>query len=351
MKATTLTKTKTKANDPAAKPSIRRYCKHCKIRFTTKLKTKLYCSDKCKAASTYQRRANSVEKRIFRAQGSAFFYWVAQQAIRASTLQILEGHTVESMVSLYNLFKDSIRMNGTGSTERLYVLSHIYAACPDNSSNGVGQLFADNLIIVPALDNQRHGNAFKEGTGRSIARRSLKLKHHVHNDETPKEVIKRLVDFLGEDFVEKVVVKAKIQPTARIKLFAWFEANGIKTPSEKLSTQQLQALKDEHMGKEGGKGFTFKLKAYTPTEVYAAELERLNASEEAQLYLKGVIWLNLSNIPHDVIAKAHMVCFKFLHQEIPDATPHLVHFLKPYIDITTLVDDTDYSGLNVACPF
>lgn len=350
MKATTLTKTKTNAK-AAAKPSIRRYCKHCKVRFTTKLKTKLYCSDKCKAAATYQRKTNSVEKRLFRAQGSAFFYWAAQQTIRANTLQILEGHTVESMVALYSLFKDSIKMNGTGSTERLYVLSHIYAASPDSSSEGVGQLFADNLIIVPALDNQRHGNAFKEGTGRSIARSALKLKHHVHNDEAPKAVIKRIIDFLGEDFVEKVVVKAKIQPTARIKLFAWFDANGIKTPSEKLSTQQLQALKDEHLGKENGKEFVFKLEAYTPTEVYAVEMERLNASEEAQLYLKGVIWLDLIGIPHDVIAKAHMVCFKWLHQEIPDATPHLAHYLKSYIDINALVDDTDYSVIDAASPY
>ncbi|MFC9007817.1 hypothetical protein [Streptomyces microflavus] len=347
MKLTTLVKTNTKV----AKPSIRRYCKHCKLRFTTKLKSKVYCSDKCKSAATYHRKTNNVEKRLFRAQGSAFFYWVAQQAIRSNTLQILEGHTVESMVALYNLFKESIKMNGTGSTERLYVLSHIYAANPDSSSEGVGALFADNLIVCPALDNQRHGNAFKEGTGHSIPRSSLKLQHHVHSDESPKAVIKRIVEFLGEDLVEKVVVKAKVQPTARIKLFAWFEKNGIKAPSEKLSTQQLQTLKDEYLGKENGKGFVFRLEAYTPTEVYAVEMERLSASEEAQLYLKGVIWLDLIDIPHDVIAKAHMVCFKWLHQEIPDATPHLAHYLKSYIDINALVDDTDYSVIDAASPY
>lgn len=329
--------------------AIQKRCRHCKYRFRG-AKSKVYCSDTCRYAAGNAKQRNNTEKRLFRAQGSAFFYWLAQQVIRSGSLQILEGHTLTTMIDLYNLFKDSIKMNGTGSTDRLYVLSHIYAANPDSSSEAIGALFADNLIICPALDNQRHGNAFKEGAGRSISRRSLKHEHHVSEDESPKSVIKRIVSFLGDDFVEKVVVKAKIQPTARVKLFAWFEANGIKAPASSVSTQQLQALKDKYMSKDG-KGFSYKLEAYTPTEVYLAEMERMNASEEAQLYLKGVIWLSLVDIPHEVIAKAHMVCFKWLHQEIPDATPHLAHFLKSYIDIATLIDETDYASFDSTLPY
>lgn len=332
-----------KKQKPASKKPLRRpYCNYCKKRFTTTLKTAEYCNSSCKQAAAYLRKNGRTDKRLDRATTSAFFHYLAGECKRASTLQVLQGHTLESLLALYAVYKFSIRANGIGSAERLYHICHIY---PSAGQAAVGMLFADNLVVAPALANQRHGAKFVNGKGRCLPRSKLLEKHYVSEDESNSVVIGRIVDFLGVELVEAAVVKGKVQKATRLKLLQWFETNGITLPAEdKLSTQHLQRIKAEHIAKSTGKatkGFSWELPALSPTDAYAHELERCGASSEVLM-----LWGELTNydsnyifsssmleMPEHIYAGAHHIAFNILHGVIADGAEELRRVLSGYIDL------------------
>ena len=262
---------------PATRKAVRRpRCKHCQKQFRTTSIKKIYCTLQCQKEATKKKRRVS---RTDRATHSAFFYHLAYECERAGTLQILTGHTVESLVALYEVYKVKLRANRYGETKD-YEISHIHPVRSD-SAETIGLYHASNLVVVPTKLNREHGTTHY-GHGLSISRNALVSKHSIEKGVPRKQTVQRVIAFLGADVVADAVKVAKIQPTQRHKVLSWLHDHLDPTVPEQrahldnlddMTTIALTGLKAKLEGKEGG-GFQIKTTILTPFQVLSQELER-----------------------------------------------------------------------------
>ncbi|NWE72009.1 hypothetical protein HX857_25210 [Pseudomonas gingeri] len=265
---------------PSKKATRRPTCQNptCKKRFTTIVATAKYCSTKCGDAKRNSRkRVDPLEK----AMKSAFFYYLATECLRAGTIEILQDHTLESLVELHEVYKNNMRYNGSSNT---FELSHI---APVKGSGHVGMLYAENLVSAPKALNRAHGNKHF-GFGRQLHRLTLDPKHSVDKRwDKPSEVVQRVINYLGKDLVLTVIKTCKIKPTQRSQLVEWIIAHydptnechlialGDLSQVHDLKTRQLQQIKATMLGDD-----TSEYIASAPTHpaiVLCNELNRLSA--------------------------------------------------------------------------
>ena len=265
---TTATPNKTKAT---RQPT----CPACKKRFRTTSIKKIYCTPQCQKEATKKTRRVS---RTNRATHSAFFFHLAYECERAGTLQILTGHTVESLVALYDVYKLKLKANRYGATKD-FEISHIHPVQGD--SDAIGLFHPTNLVVVPTKLNREHGTQHY-GHGLSINRNALVSKHAVEKGASRKQTVQRVIAFLGADVVAEAVKIAKIQPTQRHKVLSWLHDHLDPTVPEQrahldnlddMTTIALTGLKATLEGKESS-GFTIKTTIFTPFDVMSQELER-----------------------------------------------------------------------------
>ncbi|MBK5416703.1 hypothetical protein [Pseudomonas sp. TH31] len=212
-----------------------------------------------------------------KATTSAFFYHLAYECERAGTLQILTGHTVDSLVALYGVYKLKLKANRYGETKD-FAISHIH---PVQGHNAIGLFHPDNLVVAPSTLNRDHGTKYW-GHGLSINRNALVSRHSVEKGAPRKQTVQRVIAFLGADVVAEVVKIAKIQPTQRHKVLSWLHDHLDATVPEQrahldalddMCTKALSAMKAKLEGKEGS-GFQIKTTILTPFNVLSQELER-----------------------------------------------------------------------------
>ncbi|MBW4794309.1 hypothetical protein [Pseudomonas tolaasii] len=193
-------------------------------------------------------------------------------------MQILTGHTVDSLVALHDVYKLKLRANQYGQTKD-FEISHI---TPVQGHAFIGLCHAKNLVVAPTQLNRAHGTKHCGG-GLSISRSSLVSKHAVAKGAPRKQTVERIIKFLGEDVVAEVVKLAKIQSTQRHALTAWLqdhldpivpEHRDYLDSLDGMTTQALSALKATLEGKEGGTAFVVKTTTYTASDVFLLELER-----------------------------------------------------------------------------
>jgi hypothetical protein len=261
---------------PATHKAVRRpRCKHCQKQFRTTSIKKVYCAPLCQKEATKKKRRVS---RTNRATHSSFFYHLAYECERAGTLQILTGHTVKSLVALYDVYKLKLKANRYGETKD-YEISHIHPVQSD--SDAIGLFHPENLVVVPTKLNREHGTQHY-GHGLSISRNALVSKHSVEKGAPRKQTVQRVIAFLGADVVADAVKIAKIQPTQRYKVLSWLHDNLDPTVPEQrthldaldgMSGKALAALKAKLEGKEGS-GFQIKTTIPTQFQVLSQELER-----------------------------------------------------------------------------
>ncbi|WP_053180872.1 hypothetical protein [Pseudomonas kilonensis] len=249
-------------------------CPHCRKRFRTTSIKKVYCTTHCQKEATKKKRRVS---RTDRATHSAFFYHLSYECERAGTLQTLTGHTVESLVALYDVYKLKLKANHYGETKD-YEISHIH---PVQGHNTIGLYHAENLVVVPTNLNRAHGTTHY-GHGLRINRNTLVSKHSVEKGASRKQTVQRIIAFLGADVVAEAVKIAKIQPTQRHKVLSWLHDHLDATVPEQrsyldaldsMSGKALSALKAKLEGKEGDE-FEIKTTILTPFNVLFLELER-----------------------------------------------------------------------------
>ena len=259
--------------------SRRPVCKDCKKRFTTSVATAKYCSNKCGATTRNKsKRIDPLEKAL----KSAFFYYIAGECLRAQTIEILRGHTLESLCELHEVYKNNMKWNGYGDTST-YELSHI---APVKGSQTLGLLFAENLVSAPKALNRAHG-AKHYGFGKSVSRFSLDPKHSVNKSfNSPSAVVEKVIKYLGKDLVQEVVKACKIKPTQRSQLTEWIidnynpsdESHRAALPDPEkvhdLKTRELQHIKAALIGEEAG-DYVSCLAAH-PADVMTHELYRLS---------------------------------------------------------------------------
>ncbi|MGH9916654.1 MAG: hypothetical protein ACRD63_15355, partial [Pyrinomonadaceae bacterium] len=191
-------------------------CKNpdCKKRFRPSVTTAIFCTRTCKdKCSNKSRRKDPIEK----AMKCAFFYYLARECMRAGTLEILRGHTVETLSALHELYKANMRYNGYGDRND-YELSHI---APVKGHAFIGLLYADNLVPAPKALNRSHGTKYF-GHGLSVSRATLNTKHAVDKEiEEQSEVVARVLAYLGKTVVAETIKACKIKPTQRCQLTQW----------------------------------------------------------------------------------------------------------------------------------
>jgi hypothetical protein len=234
----------------------------------------VYCTTQCQKETTKKKRRVS---QVAKATNSAFLYHLAYECERAQTLQVLTGHTVESLVALYEVYKLKLKANRYGETKD-FAISHVH---PVQGEDTIGLFHPANLVVVPTKLNRDHGTQH-HGHGLSINRNALVSRHTVEKGAPRKQTVQRIIAFLGADVVEEVVKIAKIQPTQRHKVLSWLHDHLDPTVPEQrahldnlddMTTIALTGLKATLEGKESN-GFTIKTRIYTPLEVLLLGLEQ-----------------------------------------------------------------------------
>lgn len=256
-------------------------CKNpdCKKRFRPSVATAIFCTRTCKdKCSNKSRRKDPIEK----AMKCAFFYFLARECMRAGTLEILRGHTVETLSALHELYKANMRYNGYGDVND-YELSHI---APVRGHAFIGLLYADNLVSAPKALNRSHGTKYF-GHGSSISRATLDTKHAVDKEiEEQSEVVARVLAYIGKPTIIETIKACKIKPAQRCQLTQWIvnhydESNPEHVEAlpnvdmlETLKTKQLQNIKTLLTGKDAS-GY-FSCNASRVEVVMSRELTRLS---------------------------------------------------------------------------
>lgn len=249
-------------------------CKHCYSEFEYKRKTAEFCKESCKKMYKAQRQRKLQKKRLYRAETSAFFYYLADECRRAETVEILQSHTLESMQALHAVYKYRMKANGYGS-ETTYSLCHLF---PVKHVSRIGVLRAENLVVSYSTLNSKHSNTSVAGIGVSIPRLGLSPKWKVSETATKTAVIKLVVEYLGTELVETLAIKLKLQSTVRQQVFDFLcSSEDPRIPAitklEEMSTQELSSLKAEITGK-GAR--SFRDYALDSTFVFKEELTRLS---------------------------------------------------------------------------
>lgn len=256
-------------------PAVRRpRCKHCRKQFKTTSAVKVYCALQCQRDATKKKRRVS---RVDRALGSAFMYHLAYECERATTLEILRGHTVTSLVTLCGVYKLRLKANQYGSVKD-FEISHI---APVKGHDTIGLYCAENLVVSPTKFNRDHGTTHY-AHGRSIPRSTLQSRHTVEKGASRKATVARIIKYLGADVVEEVVRIAKIQSTPKAKLVSWLRDN--LNPSieqhrtwleslDEMKPMALKALKAKIEGKDA-KDYAIKTRTFSAIEVLLTELSR-----------------------------------------------------------------------------
>ena len=351
---TTATPTKTK---PARKT---KRCKNpaCKKPFTTSNEKRLFCTTQCQQSLNAAKRKST---NVNNATRSAFFYYLAKEVKRAGTLQILQGHTPESLAELHKVYKQSFRVNQYGDVDH-FQLSHIAAV---KGVRTLGLLHAENLVISPTELNKAHG-VKHYGHGKYISRTSIEHRHSVHKDEPEGAVLDRVIAYLGEDVVAATVKLAGIKPTDRQKDLAWLRDNLDATNPdhvayidsiETMKGRQLEELRAE-MEHRLVREFGIKRTAHSSFGVLRLELER---HTKYRLELKELsdrlLAVNESKGHReawDVREDEEQAMFDLLHgcdvEDVQDLLDNLILRNTRTPEVDTAVHDTPY-GLERVCDY
>ncbi|WP_207265149.1 hypothetical protein [Pseudomonas sp. GW101-3H06] len=338
--ATTATKTKTVRQS--------RYCNNpeCKKQFkVAPTSRKLYCKPGCSAKVQNKKRPRV--NRLDKARRTPFFFYLARECKRAQTLQVLTGHTAESLVALYKVWAYSFKANSHGE-RRDFELSHIASV---ESSTTLGLLCAENLCVSPKSLNKAHGTKYY-GHGKKISRTSILPKHHIYGDEPEGAVLDRVIAFLGEQLVDDVVRMAQLKPSQRSKHLDWLHENlDPANPEHRkhiaalpdMTTVALSNLKNQMQEKLAS---TFAIKRYNfkSFDVLYHELERhaqyrpelQGVFEELQQLNERKTYKNVwATEPHE-----EQALFNLLHgksvADVQDALDSLVDRNTPVIDYNTI---------------
>lgn len=286
---------------------LHKVCKHCSTSFTTTSKAKQYCTASCqdaakskrfrrsKAATQVRRYTSKADKFI----ASAFGLYIVNECKRAGTVQVLQGHTVDSLRGLERLYRYRQKASGyvDGKSAKAFELSHIHPVT-SSSTGRVGALHPDNLVVTPVSPNRKHGTRSpdREEFGRFIAAKALQSRFKVDKETSHKEVFRLIKNLLGDvwqEFVATAVVQATQAAQLRTKLEKLF---GLKLPESQFD---LDALKQIATSK-GVAFFSLNFAPYDPLVVMQHELDRfghgIDSENEFSIFSK---WVSLFNDSFD----------------------------------------------------
>lgn len=247
----------------------------CSQEFGSNRKDAKTCSPKCRVALSRYTDDTKRIKKLQRFETSPFGYFLANQAIRANTLEVIPKSFSE-LQELFEIVKYSSKADGYGSSKD-YAICHIH---PVKSLHSVGTLHPSNLCVSDGLINSANGNALPaSGFGHSILKATLNPAWRVSSETPAKKVIQQIGNYLGTALCELLVTKLGLQPTQKFqyleKLKAYVDHPLIKDAEnlEALTAQQLGKLLSAVTGKSAG--FSFESWSINAGEVFMHEAARL----------------------------------------------------------------------------
>lgn len=262
-------------------PLFKKTCKHCDTHFETRHKSKQYCTGKCqndaKCARYYKsKKASQVKRYTLKRKKlltTGFGRWLLKECLRAETVQILQGHTVESLINLLELFKRRSVASGyeDGKPTGIFELSHIWSV--RGNQNKIGLLHPQNLVLALARLNRLHGSKYPTeefgDIGLYLPAAALLNRHSVSKSDSLANVERKVFRLLGptwQQFVATTVMQEGQQAQLRKKLERTL---GTKIPVD-FSIEQLKAMARE----ADVSYFSANWSAHSAISVAAEELKR-----------------------------------------------------------------------------
>lgn len=257
-----------------------RVCAHCSNEFTTSQYAAKYCSVDCRAKS---RNTRTASKRISNLPTSDEWLWVAREAKRAGTVEILKGISCSSdLVELFSLYRRRYKCYGWDSEKKVskFHLCHIASA---QGKDTVGLLHHLNLFIGNSLPNQVRGADSYAGEGLSISRNTLKSRWKVGGDDSDKAILAKIQKYLGLILIEY----AKTQPIRKSQRFSLAKKIYQEHPTcgyslSELEKMGLQALRKLKASLDEEQLYTLSLTPKRSLVVYIEELDRFSKQHPEQ---------------------------------------------------------------------
>lgn len=265
-------------------------CSHCKALFEPVRKGHVHCSDTCRKLRNKaknkvisdQKRKRRLAEKVKKLASSTFGRYLVREIKRAKTVQILTGHSAESLKALVVLRRRCTAASGYEEGEPLgtYELSHIW---PVKSANSIGLLCVENLVIAPKSFNRQHAQKFPFHTliGKAIAEADLTDRWKVVEGMDSSQVLKLARTFVGEEF-DKWLSSFLISNSQRDQLIKNLVKAGLpKRRLQELKLRQLKALAEE----EEVPYFDISTAPQDVRSLLSEETERLGVGRELGLLL------------------------------------------------------------------
>jgi hypothetical protein len=229
-------------------------CRRCGGQFRSIRIGHIFCSDTCrklafkakKNKASRKRVSTRLEAKIKALSSSVFGRYLHRELVRAGTVQVLSGHTYDSLTELVALRRRCTSYGGyeKGMPLAEYELSHIY---PVSGKAKIGLLHPLNLVICPRTFNRKHARSTPvSGThGLFIERSTLLKKWQVSKATSISKSMNLARLFLGDEF-DKWLKGHQISVSQSKTLARKLLSNGLFTQEflNGMSLQQLQELAD-----------------------------------------------------------------------------------------------------------
>lgn len=263
-------------------------CRHCNKEFYGRA-NKHYCSDRCATVARVARHRkkkseSQVRKYVKKADRflqTGFALYLLKELKRAGTVQILEGHTADTLHELNRLKRQCSKYSGysEGKPTGSYHLSHVW---PVRASNGkLGLLHPQNIVIATKEFNLRHGakQPSRLDVGLYLPTADLLEKHKLREHDTAEQVFKKVEKLLGHEW-KSFIATLTIQQTQEQQLRAKLKKLEIPAPAH-LSLDELRQIADNLQVSYFSANFT----ATDTVTVALSQLDRFGyASGEFSVY-------------------------------------------------------------------
>lgn len=269
-------------------------CRHCDKEFYGRA-NKHYCSDRCATGARVARHRkkkseSQIRKYVKKADRflqTGFALYILKELKRAGTVQILEGHTADTLHELHRLKRQCSKNSGyaDGKPTGRYQMSHIWSVKVSNGK--LGLLHPQNIVIATKEFNLRHGakQPSRLDVGLYLPIAALLEKYKLSECDTTEQVFKKVEKLLGHEW-KSFIATLTIQQTQEQQLRAKLKKLEIPAPAH-LSLDDLRQLADNHLVKYFSSNFTEEC----PVDVALSELDRFgHAQGEFSVFYR---WLKL----------------------------------------------------------
>lgn len=226
-------------------------CKNCQTEFTANKVTAVFCSDRCRKASTRTKAKRSTRDESF--TSDRFFQRLRDAIHRAGTLEILGPRGEVDLVALdkFLAYADGAQGFRNNKSLRLYEVCHL---APARAEGELGLFTLSNLYIGTADFNRSIGNR-RSPVGQAIEKTLLDDEWRVSALTTDTQLKAKLTKYVGKTEMERFLAARPTKLTGiakqRKELLKW---QGYLLAGDVPETAPDAVVTLLHMNVESSKG-------------------------------------------------------------------------------------------------